>query len=455
MSLLRFYQDEDLRELGPVRRSGLLYEMRLGKTPTTIRRIVVRGQTIIVVICPKNALYVWRNHILGRQGELCFDERDCEVRICHGSATERQFEWMDRRTCSVTWYITTYGSFMRDLESILKYIPIPHAVVLDECKRIRNYKSLGFKAVKRYTKPSSVDVHFLEGTPTNKGPKDFWTMLNIIDGKRFGSYHTYTDYFYETVEGFFGGTELAQPRNLDDFHRLLGKYFRVRYRADVRPQMPTVQRSLVPVDMDGEQRRLYEGLDLDSFVWANRDSLVVAPSSLELSIRLRQILICPRILEPTLGLGAAWDALVETLEDAETDDERNVVVYCPFTKPFPYWEADLIRRGFPNVILLHGGLSPRGQEQALNKARQTRGQVICSIRFAEAFSLAPATASYFIGQEWNPNTNRQAEDRLVPQEGTNPINAYYFAHNSTLESDIVEHLNVQQRIIDKTMGRKT
>lgn len=451
---LRGYQEEDATALAPVRRSALFYEPRLGKTPTTIQRIVRRKQTIILIICPKNALYVWRNHILGRGGDPRFDPRDAEVRICHGTASDRHFEYSDSRTSEATWYVTTYGSFIRDQAVIQRFLPIPHVVVCDEAKRLRNRTSKAFEYIARYTKQPSIDVHFLEGTPTKRGPKDFWTMFNIIDRKRFGSYHTYVEHFYETTPGMFGGTELVQPRNLDSFHRLLREYSRIRYRADVRPEMPIVQRQLVPVDMDDEQRKLYAGLDLNGFVWADRDHLVVAPTSLELSIRLRQLLICPRVIDPTLGLGGAWDAFTEMLEDTETADERHVVVFCPFTKPFNHWQADLLRRGFQNVVQLHGGLSPRRQEEALAKAANNREPVLCSIRFAEAFSLAPAIASYFIGQEWDPNTNRQAEDRLIPQEGTNPIAAQYYAYNDTIELGIVEYLNAQQRVIDKTMGRK-
>lgn len=453
MAELRRYQAEDYKFFGPLKRAMILYEMRLGKTPLAVT-YATGGCEVILVICPKNALYTWRDCILGLNGWDKWDPRPCEVRICHGSASDRIFEYARKRT-GTTWYVTTYGSFIRDQEDILKYVFPPHLVILDEAKRIRNKKSVGFKAVEQLCRPSSVRVLFLEGTPTNKGPKDFWTMFNIIDKKRFGSYHTYIEHFYETVQGNFGGTELVQPRNLDQFHRLLGQYSRIRYRAEVRPEMPTVQRELVPIDMDSEQQKLYRSLDLNSFVWTDRENLVVAPTSLELSIRLRQLLICPKLLDANLGLGSAWDAFTETLEDTDDPKERCCVVYSPFKTQFEHWQADLNRRGYKDVFQLHGGISPRQQEDAIKAFQKSQGIILCTIRYAEAFSLTPATASYFIGQEWNPNTNRQAEDRLVPQEGTNPITANYYAYQGTMEFDIVRHLDNQQRIIDKTMGRKT
>jgi SNF2 family DNA or RNA helicase len=215
--------------------------------------------------------------------------------------------------------------------------------------------------------------------------------------------------------------------------------------------MPRVTRKVISVDMDKEQAKLYKELDHDKFTILPSGMLLVTATSLEESIRLRQILICPKVIDPSFGYGAAFNAYLEMLEDAEEEDDRHTVIFCPFKSPFPFWREELVRRKIP-VFQLSGGISPEEQQRQIVGFRERKGVMLCTARYAEAFSLAPATASYFIGQEWDPNVCAQAEDRLLPQEGTNPISAFYYAHKGTVEPRICEYLDAQQRVIDLTLG---
>lgn len=452
---LRPFQSEDVDWFVTHHRAMMLYEMRLGKTVVSVNVISRLRTGINVIICPTNALYVWRDHILDWMPALNVPQEALDVRIILDDKIGRYASWILPRTKQYTFYITTYDSFIRDVKdgTIYKYVPKIDMLITDEAKRMNSRKTKAFQTVLQVAyQCAATNILFLEGTPVKKGPMDLWTYFHMINRKTFGSYWQFVMKFYEVVDGMWGGKEIIglDHSKKKEWSDLLQRHARVRFRKDVRPEMPPKQRSIIHVDMDPEQQSLYDKIDTNQFVWLDEEKMIIAPTSLELSIRLRQILICPRVLDNRLGLGAAFNNLLEKLDEATIPEEKQVVIFCPFTRPFVFFSAELQRRGY-EVSILQGGIGPEAQKTEIARFREKRGICLCSIRYAEAFSLEPATASYFIGAEWNPNWNRQAEDRLVPQSGVEPIQAFYYAYNASVDDGIVRRLNHLQNIIDATM----
>lgn len=292
----------------------------------------------------------------------------------------------------------------------------------------------------------------LSGTLAGKnGPLDFWACLNVVAPGLFTSYWKFAYRYMEIVDGQYG-KEVISIRDLRGWHALLDCWSRRRFRAIDAPGMPAVQRSLRRVDLDTRQRNIYHQLVNQDYVWSN-DTLIIAQNSLEWALRVRQLLTCPAMLDPALGVGAAMNDLIERLTDDDaTDDDRHTVIFTEFAKAIPFFVESLQGAGFKHVYTLQGGMEPEDLANVVDAFRKNRGIVICSIKYAQAFSLEPAKESHSIGYSWDPADNKQAEDRLVPQAGVNPILANYYCYRDTYDEEVAYTVNMKNKLVTVTMG---
>lgn len=457
----RIFQEEDVPWFIANKRSMNLYEPRLGKTVVTCRVLAADPDTKrVLIVSPKNALYVWRDHIIHWFEKLA-PEKTIDVRIVYrkgsNAAAHRKVMWSRESNADIVFWIVTYGTLDQDI----RYLKLPttkaafDTVVGDEVhKRLRNRKNKAVQHFKWLTRPAvCTRFHALSGTMASKGgPADFWALLNMIDPQKFSSYWEFANTFVEYIDNGFG-REAIGPKNLAQFWALMDRYSRRRFRADCAPYMPKVQRELLRIPPTVEQTKLWANLKTDNFAWVG-DELVVMSTSMEAVLRRRQLLTCPKLLNDALGYGAALEDITERLLDPEMSPEpedQHVVIFSAFRQALPHFETYLRQHGFLNVWQLYGGMDPQEQADRIAAFRQTKGIILCSIAYAEAFSLVPASQCFFIGYDWDPNANKQAEDRLVPQTGHAPINSYYYSYIG-MDEDIADAVHNRNKLITLTLG---
>lgn len=456
----RAFQEEDFPWLMEHPRSLILYEPRMGKTVITTRCVASDPKSRVVLIaCSKNAMNTWRDHFEGMWDQIDPFGRTLDVRFVKGKGSlakaQREQQWQRPRTCDVTVYIVTFAALEKDAVMLDRIKFRPDTFIGDEVHlRMKNRKNKTVAVVKGLTYPKDCHrLHLLSGTLAGKnGPPDFWACLNIVSPGYFTSYWKFVYRYMEVIDGSFG-KEVISIRDLSGWHNILGSFSRRRFRAVDAPAMPRVQRALKRVDLETGQRRLYDQLISEGFVWTGDDTLIIIQNSLEASLRMRQLMACPALLDSKLGVGAAMNDVIERLTDDDaTDDDRHTVIFTEFAKAIPYFKEALHAAGFKHVFTLQGGMEPEDLSAAVKAYRETRGIIICSIKFAQAFSLEPATESHTIGYSWDPADNKQAEDRLVPQAGSNPILANYYCYRDTYDEQVAHTVNVKNRLVTLTMG---
>lgn len=455
------YQEEDIPWFLNHPRSMILYEPRLRKTATTIIVMAQDPKTrSVLIVCPKNALLAWMEHI-----PLWWPHvdktRSIEVRIIRGrnnskAKATREKLWSAPKTRDVTFYITTFEAFVNDYAFISRLRLTFDTVIGDEVHRkFKTRKGTTVEVFRTFIR----DVrrfHVLSGTLAGKwGPADLWTLLNLINKSEFGSYWRHAETFCWITDGQFG-KEIVGVRNQDNWLRTLYRYARVRTRATCAPQMPKVQRDIIHPEWTEPQLNTYNGLEKVQYTFTPSGQLIVAANSLEKFIRRRQLLICPAIIEPALGYGGAIIDLVDRITEAKADDDvlgYHVVIFTAYTKAIPFIVQALSEAGHASVFTLQGGTEPEDLRAKINAFVLTKGIMVCSIKFSQGFSLDTAANCYFIGPEYDPNDNKQAEDRLVPQQGINPINSWYYSMPGADEDmDLIENLGARTNIIEQTLA---
>lgn len=473
--VLRPFQEAEIAPLAVRKRGGLAWDMGLGKTAgacTIGSRAKLKRW---LVICPDNAFSVWSRwaadisdveppHALDWIKNFWPDVKII-VRVIQDTKGARELIWDKEEQLAaneMVIYICTPDTFIRDWgetvkvpgkkKKVIRFVPrknytIPNIVILDEAKRIRNPESVAFQVVSKFLAYYNVQYVFpMTGTPGHQ-PKHFWTMLHCIDPKYFTSYWKFIFTFHEVIDGMWG-KEILGPRNLEQWHQTLGRYFSVVKEDDegIAEQRPPLTRQLLPITMDEDQERVYKDLvkEMLHFVEPD-DNLIVAQNEFVLSTRLRQVLICPQILSPSLGLGAAIKDFVATVEPEELN-----VIFTPFTSVFEPFSSYLGGAGF-QVQTLSGGIGAEERDARIHLWRSRRGVLICSILYAQAFSLEPATKAFFIGYDWDPDNNRQAEKRLHRLSTQKPITAYYYTFKSTFDERLCGIVNIKQQNVNLTI----
>lgn len=448
------FQEEDVPFFLEHPMSMILYEPRLGKTVVTCEVLARDPKTGpgVIIACSKNAFSTWLEHLPAAFAKLA-PNKTVEVRIIRGTADKRKAEWLRPRKTDIVFYLITFASLINDYPFLSDKKARFDTVIGDEVHRnLKNRKNKSAIIFRDFVKQAR-RFHPLSGTLAGKwGPGDYWTILNMFDRQKFSTWWGWVNR-YCIIENNGFGMQMVGVKNVDELHRVMNQYARLRKRGDVRPDMPKVVRSPFWVEPSKAQRKLYDALAEEKVIVTDSGQYIVVANSLEESIRRRQLLACPEMIVPGAGVGEAFAQLVDMIEDAKAEGDiygHHIVVYSAFRRALPYWEAFLRERGHTDVWQLYGGLEPEDLQERIAGFKKSMGIILCSTKFAQAFSLASARTCYHIGMEHDPNDNIQADGRLVPPNGDHSINSYYFGYLGTQDEELVERIGIKQQIITVT-----
>lgn len=460
---LRDFQEPGYKQLVTNFRHLLLFDPGLGKTPTCTKAMYDLGLRNILILCPKNAIRVWENHICE-----WFDGLDVATgkvtpetetvfhiwrwRKKQQDATQRQLLWRSKdQSAKVNIWICTYGAFVRDVDHFVHDYDL---VILDEAKRIgRKRDGKTIKALQAICNPTQKSkrkrvkcVWPLTGTPGHR-PEHFWNMFHLIDPVTFSSYWRYMDAFYTSID-VFGRKEYVAFKNMDTWKDLLRRKTSRVTKAEIGHR-ETI-RAVKYAELSKDQERLYKQYEEDMYA-VLEDRIDIVSTSLTQTLRYRQLLVCPKIIDPSLDIGGALEDLVEAFKEEEHNPQ--CVIFTPFTDSFPHFTRYLEEQGYPGVQVLQGGLDPDEQMRRIDVWRKGRVPIICSIMYAQAFSLEPAQEAFFIGREWDPDDNKQAEERLNRLTTPHAVTAYYYLYEGTYDERQFQILDTKTRQ-GRTIQRK-
>lgn len=457
----RQFQEEDVPWLIDHPKSMILYDPRLGKTVVTCRAVMGDPKSRVILInCSKNALSVWIDHLKSWWKHLRPGE-PLEIRLVrgkHSKAAQQRQELWSRPITGVTVFLCTFEAFYYDWKYIQEIGMHKRfdTMILDEVHRkLRSHKTKS-RDIYKHLARTCHRTHYLSGTLAGKwGPGDFWSIVNLIAPSEYGSYWAWVNSFCIVEDNGFG-KQIIGTKNMDGFWLAMRRYARIRKRDIEMPNMPKVQRNVLWVEPSKEVLKLYREIGGQSketgnsmYTFLPNGEIVVAANSLESAVRRRQLLTCPAILDPSLGVGAAFEHLVESMEEARDDGDlygHHVVIFSAFRRALDPFANYLRQHGF-HVGLLVGGTEPEDVVRISNEFRRTQGVILCTTMFAQAFSLVPARSCFHIGWDFAPDNNKQAEDRLVPQSGDFHIDSWYYAYTGTDDEDLIDHITAKSMLI--------
>lgn len=302
------------------------------------------------------------------------------------------------------------------------------AVVLDEGQFIKNPSSQVATVARALPARHRV---VLTGTPIENRLTDLWSLFAFAQPGLLGTQSAFRRHYAD-----------ANSAAHERLHRRVRHFLLRRTKAQAAPDLPSRTEDEIVVELEGEQRKLYDaelkrarahllGVDSNSALAPVRFNVL---SSL---LRLRQICCHPALVDPAHSHlpSAKLEALLERLEELR-DEGHQVLVFSQFVEMLEIIRHRLIADDIGHLILT-GRTENRAELVDEFQRDKTKTVFLLSLK-AAGFGLNLTAASYVILYDpwWNPAAEAQAIDRTHRIGQTENVVAYRLLAETTVEEKI-------------------
>jgi len=425
-------------------RAILADDMGLGKTCTALWGFHRSGSTRALVVCPASVKFNWQEEV---QLALGSEWADTTV-VIHGTRKVRAdlLAWLPRSHGVVVINYDLLAYLEPAQRTLLQEWVKDEFLILDESHYVKDRNAARTRHARGF-KPKHVLC--CSGTPVRNTIVDLYTQVEIVHPKTWNSF---TDFVRRYC--------VMRPLSINGGRRQIQQFAGVQNEAELNAVMSTVQirrkkeevldlpektRTFPKLEMDDDTRRIYKSMKdwgiklLDSLDPSDNIFSPRANSAIEVFLRLEQIAqgVMGGIPEPVMqrisGLLAKRGLKIEgrdkeimlpnhpkilwLLECVKTlvQTGQRPTIFCRFNGPLFWLHQNL---GY-DAIALHGGV--KDKHGAVKDFQDGKAKVmLVQVKMAEGFNLTRSQDAIFLGRDWSPAQNKQAEDRLhrIGQRGT-------------------------------------
>jgi len=432
MATLRPYQREGLAWLdflGTAGLGGILADdMGLGKTVQVLAHLLGEKQRgrleqPALVVAPTSLVGNW-------QSEAARFAPALRVLVIHGAARADRYD----EIASHDLVITTYPLLPRDRDRLRQQRFA--VLVLDEAQAIKNANSRAARVVREIAATRRLAM---TGTPLENHLGELWAQFDAVEPGLLGSQRQFTRLYRTPIEKH-GDADRRQRLN-----RRIGPLLLRRRKDDVLTELPAKTEIVRTLELEGDQRALYETLRLAQHERVRQavKERGLAQSGiivLDALLKLRQACCDPRLVKLAsarkVAASAKLDALLELL-DGLLDDGRRVLLFSQFTEMLALIEAALIERGIDHLLLT--GQTPADQRSALVRRFQGGDVPVFLISLKAGgvgLNLTAADVVIHYDPWWNPAVEAQATDRAHRIGQDKPVFVYRLICAGTVEEKI-------------------
>lgn len=428
---LRHYQKEGvqwMQFLSQCNLGGILADdMGLGKTVQTLAHILKekRGGRLnqpCLVVCPTSVVPNW-------EAEAKHMAPDLNTLCLHGSQRASLFEEIPKADL----VITSYPLLLRDTMLLENNW---HLVVLDEAQAIKNANAKVSQAV------SGVKAKHrlcLTGTPIENNLSELWSQFNFLMPGLLGDHSTFNRIFRSPIE------KENDERLRKALSARIGPFLLRRRKEVVAPELPEKTVIVSRVELEGEQRDLYETvrLSMHEHVLEQVREKGIARTQmviLDALMKLRQVCCHPRLVKLEAASAIEESAKLSHLLEMVTQligQERRILLFSQFTSMLDLIQAELDGCQIPFVQI-------RGdtQDRVTPVRRFQNGEVPLFLISLKAggtgLNLTRADTVIHFDPWWNPAVENQATDRAHRIGQAHPVFVYKLIAAGTIEERMLE-----------------
>ncbi len=435
---LRPYQLQGLAWLQYLREhhlAGILADdMGLGKTAQVLAHLLVeqeagRLRDPALVVLPTSLIANW-------QAEAARIAPSLRTLTLQGPQRHKHFERIGHHDA----VFTTYPLLWRDIAE-LQLRPW-HLLVLDEAQMVKNASSRAAGALRRLDARHRLCV---TGTPLENHLGELWAHFDLLMPGFLGDARTFQRQWRKPIETN-GETLRAQL-----LARRVRPFILRRRKEEVAAELPPKTEVIRRVQLQGQQRKLYESVRLAADKQVRRVLKKTSFKGAQIAIldallKLRQVCCDPRLVKSTptpAGMESAKMELLAGMLPELVAEGRRVLVFSQFTEMLSLVQLMLDEHELPHLVLT--GDTPPHQRGDIVRRFQERGVPLMLLSLKAGgvgLNLTAADTVVHVDPWWNPAVERQATDRAHRIGQDQPV----FVYKLVVEGSIEERmLALQER----------
>jgi len=434
----------------------LAYGPGTGKTATALTWLRERQEPdeTALIVCPKVQVGHWR-----QQAEVWYPE--CDLIPMVGTAKHRA-QARDRAGRlsgsqeGPAALLTTYESMRQDYEALVKPM-FGGLFVFDEAHRLKNRAAQVTKAAKKLTRNASAVAH-LTGTPIMNAAEELWSLLNILDPKRYSSFWRWVNYYFDVEQTTFNYRlprpvtviHGVKPHRLAELREEIREYLLYRTLRDL-VDLPPLLHAMIPVVLSPKERKAYDQMEKHSWMEVE-GQIVQAENEVARNVRLRQLASEWGAFEAE-GLGTKATATVEVVRDLVAQGEQ-VVVLAAYKATVEAVATNLMGSKDLKVGTYTGDISQKhrdilrqefidGDLNVLVGTLATMGEGIDGLQVARHLVM--------VDRDWTPARNDQAIGRLLRRGQDRPVVVHHVYAEGTIDEDVAQSCARKTETIESVM----
>jgi superfamily II DNA or RNA helicase len=442
---LRPYQLEGLAWLQYLRAQSLggilADDMGLGKTAQALAHILMEKQAgrldlPALVVLPTSLVFNWQLEAQRMAPSL-------RVLTLHGPARTEDFARMAEHDL----VLTTYPLLWRDIDALA--VQRFHLLILDEAQMVKNAAGRSARALRRLHARHPL---CLTGTPLENHLGELWAQFDFLMPGFLGDARSFARNWRKPIE------ENGETLRAKLLAQRVRPFILRRRKVDVATELPPKTEAIVRVQLQGQQRELYEGVRAAADVQVRRvlkrQSFPGGQISiLDALLKLRQVCCDPYLLKGGKTPDSMERAKLEWLSDTlpvMVEEGRRVLVFSQFTEMLELVADQLVALQLPFASLT--GKTLPGQRGAVVQQFQSGLVPIFLISLKAGgvgLNLTAADTVIHIDPWWNPAVQEQATARAHRIGQDQPVFVYQLVVEGSIEERMLE---LQRRKLALTEG---
>lgn len=430
--ILRPYQNDGFRWMKTLKRCGfcgiLADDMGLGKTLQVLTFLLSEkeegksgDEMRTLIVTPASLVYNWKKEISQFVPAL-------SCKIIAGSASERQ-EFLQNDDDADIW-ITSYDLLKRDIAYYEKKRFANQ--IIDEAQYIKNHGTQASKSVRLIQSGFRMA---LTGTPMENRLSELWSIFDFLMPGFLYGYQNFRDKFEEAI---MNNNDEEVSKKL---RSLIHPFILRRLKKDVLTELPDKIEKTVTVELQGEQKKLYNAYAERLKLYLQKQSKEEFKQSklevLKELTRLRQLCCGPELfLDNYHGENAKMEACIELVRQA-IDSGHKVLLFSQFTSVLDEIEGELKREKIKNHRI-DGSVPKQKRISLVDSFEKDDVPVFCISLKAGGTGLNLTAADIVIHYDpwWNIAAQNQATDRAHRIGQKNTVTVYDLIAENTIEEQI-------------------
>ena len=431
---LRPYQLEGVAWLQYLRAhnlGGILADdMGLGKTAQALAHVLIekhagRLDLPVLVVLPTSLIFNWQLEAQRMAPGL-------RLLTLQGPQREALFGQMPDHDL----VLTTYPLLWRDLDALAAQ-PF-HLVILDEAQMVKNARSRSARALRRLQTRHSL---CLTGTPMENHLGELWAQFDWLMPGFLGDAREFAVRWRKPIED--NGETLRAAL----LAQRVRPFILRRRKQDVASELPPRTEVIQRVQLQGQQRELYESVRVAADVQVRRVLQSQSFNGAQISIldallKLRQVCCDPHLLKghtPLPGMERAKLELLGDLLPTLVIEGRRVLVFSQFTELLALIAQQLHGLQLPFLSLT--GKTPAPARASVVQRFQAQEVPVLLISLKAGglgLNLTAADTVIHMDPWWNPAVQEQATARAHRIGQNQPVFVYQLVVQGSIEERMLE-----------------